>query len=98
MRGCSIESDVMATNVTGTRGFNATATRLGPGVVRVTLDQPLAPHEYAVTATLTDSGGSIFVRKMLNGSLAQLEVTTTCNGITVDNDFDLSILPFYSRE
>ena len=97
MIGCSVDGSINPV-VTGTKGISETAQRIGPGHVRLKLDYPLAPKEYAVKASPTEpiASVSIVCTKAIDitGALATVDVMSYVAGVATDLDFDLSLFVF----
>jgi len=97
MIGCTVDGSINPV-IKGTKGISETVQRLGPGQVRLKIDFPLAPKEYAVKASATEPIGSVSIicQKSIDvtGTLATVDVTSYVSGIPTDLDFDLSIFVF----
>jgi hypothetical protein len=83
--------------VKGTRGFNQTANRIGTGQVELTLDVPMAPNEYAVSASITEpllADTTILTQKSYSGGVSKITVSTFVGGAPADVDFDVNVARF----
>ena len=97
MFGCSVAGGLNPV-ITGTRGVNQTAVRTDVGVVELTLDVSMAPHEYAANVSISEliGDGSFVPTKTLAGSTAKVVVRTYAGGVAADLDFDLIVFPYNS--
>lgn len=97
MIGCTVDGSINPV-VKGTKGISETVQRIGPGQVRLKLDYPLAPKEYAVKASATEPVASVSVicNKLIDitGAIATVDVFTYVAGVATDLDFDLTIFVF----
>jgi hypothetical protein len=96
MIGCTVDGD-LSPIVKGTRGINLIANRTGIGEVVLTLDQPMAPQEYSVQATISEpilGDTTISVTKTLVNGAAKLTVKTFAAGVAADLDFDITAMRY----
>jgi hypothetical protein len=96
MIGCTVDGDLSPV-VKGTRGIKQIANRTGIGVVELTLDQPMAPHEYSAQATISEpiiSDTTVTVQKTLFSGIAKITVKTFAGGVAADLDFDVTAMPY----
>lgn len=96
MIGCTVDGDINPV-VKGTRGINQTPNRTGIGVVELTLDLPMAPHEYSAQATISEpilSDTTIGLTKTYVNGVAKITVKTFASGIPADLDFDVSAMRY----
>lgn len=96
MFGCTVDGGI-APIVTGTRGFNQTANRLGVGQVELTLDVPMQPNEYSVSVVITEPVGvdtTVLPQKTYSGGVTKIIVSTFVGGVAADVDFDVSVARF----
>lgn len=92
MIGCTVDGDIMPV-VKGTRGINEKANRTGIGVVELTLDLPMAAHEYSAQATISEpilSDTTIVLSKTYINGVAKITVKTFAGGVPADLDFDVT--------
>jgi hypothetical protein len=97
MIGCTVDGSIKPM-VKGTKGINEKAERIAPGWVRLKLDYPLAPKEYAAKASAMEplASVSIVCQKLIDmtGTIATVDVQSYVAGVPTDLDFDLSIFAF----
>ena len=97
MIGCTVDGSINPT-ILGTRGINKIPNRIGIGVVELTLDQPMAAHEYSAQATISEAlpgaDSTITLTKSLVGATAKITVKTFAAGVPADLDFDVTALRY----
>lgn len=96
MFGCAVLGGTTP-QVVGTRGIGQSANRTGVGVVELTLDLPMAPHEYSITGGVTEYTGvdvSFVPVKKLVAGVATIEIQTLAEGVAADLDFDVLIFRY----
>lgn len=96
MIGCTVHGDLNPV-VEGTRGINQTPNRTSIGVVELTLDLPMAPHEYSAQATISEptlSDTTICLTKTYINGVAKITVKTFAGGVPADLDFDVTAMRY----
>lgn len=96
MIGCTVNGGINPI-VTGTRGINEIANRTDIGVVELTLDLPMAAHEYSAQATISEvsmTDSKISVHKSYVNGVAKITVKTFTSGVPADLDFDVTALRY----
>ncbi len=96
MIGCTVDGGINPL-VKGTRGIKEIANRTDIGVVELTLDLPMAPHEYSAQATISEVSmieSRISVHKTYANGVAKITVKTFAGGVPADLDFDVTAMRY----